>query len=93
MQKVKRVTLSGDWVKVAFDGIACSSWFVKNFSDNNVYVSLCECIRNTDACFCVPSMIAEEIFASTEMDARTDGIWINGSGDVEVEAISWRPTV
>ncbi len=93
MQKVKRITLNGDWMNVAFDGIACSSWFVKNFSSDDIYVSLCECIRDTDACFCVPSKLAEEVFISTEMVERTDGIWIKGSGDVEVEAISWRPTI
>lgn len=92
MQKVKNTEIDG-WERISFGGIQCSSFFIKNFSGAEVYVSFCECIRDTDNCFCIPAGMAEEVYVSDELDARTDGIWLCGSGRVEVEALSWRPAI
>lgn len=87
MKNVKRVTLSGDWEEIQFDQKA-KNYFVKNFSNNSIYVSFEE-NDSEDTSFKILSGIGEQIAINqsylNKPEHNTDTIYIKGTGEVEIQ--------
>lgn len=90
-QQVIRKTLSGSWESYAFD-VRSKSFFVKNFTDDPIYVSF-EDDDSEDESIKIPSQMAEIVYISSLNPLNglffTDKIYVKGTGEVEVEAIEW----
>lgn len=91
-QQVIRQTLSSaTWTAFEFN-IPCRSFFVKNFTDGDIFVSF-EQEENTNTSFKIPSMFAEEVYISDKDEVNTN--WIKSTiyvysangGEVEVEEL------
>ena len=61
-QQVQRKTLTGNWTAFEFD-YKCRSYFVKNYSDDDIYVSF-ENNDDEDESFKIKSGIGEEVAIS-----------------------------
>ena len=64
------------------------SFFVKNFSQGEILVSFSDEAQEEN-CFKIPSMIAEEVFYNQNGGYYTDTVYVSGSGEVEIEALSF----
>lgn len=91
-QQLKRQTLeSSTWTAFEFD-IPCRSFFVKNFTEGDIYVSFAQ-EENTTTSFKIPSMFAEEVYISDNKDFNTNWlknivyVYASQSGEVEVEEL------
>ena len=89
MENVKRVTLAGGWTEITFNGQA-RYFFVKNYSDSDIYVSFEE--NDTEATSVkIASKMAEEVAPTFKYTGRTElnasKIYIKGTGEVEVQAL------
>ncbi|MBQ6447132.1 MAG: hypothetical protein IJJ10_06670 [Bacillus sp. (in: Bacteria)] len=87
MKNVKRVTLTGNWTEVTFDEKA-KNYFVKNFSDGDIYVSFEE-NDSENTSFKISSGIGEVLAinqtATSKPEHFTNTIYIKGTGEVEIE--------
>ena len=89
-QSVKRVTLSGNWQEISFPAKA-SRYFVKNYSDNDIYVSF-EDNDSEDESFKIKSGIGEEIAISyTNIRGRyaVNKLYVKGTGEVEIQQLDF----
>ena len=90
-QQVIRKTLTGNWEEYAF-GVQSKSFFVKNFTDDPIYVSF-ENNDEEDESIKIPSQMAEIVYISSLNPLNglffTDKVYVKGTGEVEVEAIEW----
>ena len=94
-QQLKRQTLaSSTWTAFEFD-IPCRSFFVKNFTEGDIYVSFAQ-EENTSTSFKIPSMFAEEVYISNKDEVNTNWIkniiyvYSSSGGEVEVEELDIR---
>lgn len=89
-QQIKRITLSGsDFQTIEFDHSA-GKYFVKNFSDGDIYVSFDENVTENEA-IKIPAnyyqiVIANEYFGSNNY-YRSNKIYVKGTGEVEVQQL------
>ena len=86
-QQVLRKTLSGAFTPFTFEVNSCS-FFVKNFSDSDVLVSL-EMGTPDNECWKIPSMMAEEVYYNKVSGYYPNTIYVKGTGEVEVEALDF----
>lgn len=86
-QKVLRQTLSGSFTPFTFDVASCS-FFVKNFSDDDAYVSLENDTPDAE-CWKIPSMMAEEVYYNKNIGYYPKTIYVKATGEVEVEALEF----
>ena len=90
-QQVKRVNLSGGIKKVSFDYV-CGEYLVKNFSDNDVYVSFenntsdNEAIKIPSKCY---QVVVIDCWLGGHECYKSKDIYIKGSGEVEVQQLCW----
>ena len=89
MESVKRVTLTGDWKPVTFKGQA-RYFFVKNFSDNDIYVSFEENDSEASS-YKIEKGVAEELSPTYKYIGRSEynvsTVYVKGTGEVEVQAL------
>lgn len=89
MQNVKRVTLTGDWQAVTFNGKS-RDYFVKNYSEGDIFVSFEE-NDNENTCFKIKTGMGETVaktFVGYDKSAfYTDTIYVKGTGEVEIQAL------
>ena len=90
-QKVIRKTLTGDWEPFTFD-VKSKSFCVKNFSDDPCYVSFVD-DDETNESIKIASGMAEVCYITALTNLANsfsrDTIYVNGTGEIEVEAIDW----
>lgn len=91
-QQLKRLTVTTQ-AQVNFRYQA-KSYFVKNFTEGDIYVSF-EAITNNDysECYKIKSGIAEEVYiARTGISNKylTDTIYIYGNGEVEIQQLDFQ---
>lgn len=86
-QYVVRQELTGDWEEFTFD-VKGRSFFVKNFTDGDIYVSFSD-DEDENGAFKIPSLTAEEIFVKKASAFYTDALFIKGTGEVEVEVLDY----
>lgn len=90
-QQVKRVNLSGGITKVSFDHV-CGDYLVKNFSDNDVYVSFenntadNEAIKIPAKCY---QVVVIDYWLGGHECYKSKDIYIKGTGEVEVQQLCW----
>lgn len=88
-QAVIRKTLTGVWTEFAFN-MKSSSFFVKNFSDSDIYVSF-ENNEPEASAFKIKSNIGEEVAIAyngiNDKSFAVDKIYVKGTGEVEVQAL------
>ena len=88
-QAVKRMNLTGDWQEIQFPKKA-RSFFVKNFSDGDVFVSFAN-NDSEDESFKIKKGMAEQVeMSSYGIDVEAyyaDTIYVKGTGEVEVQAL------
>lgn len=89
MKNVMRKTLTGGWTKYEFEQV-CKHYFVKNYSDGDIYVSFDENDEEDASCK-ISSGVGEEIATTyREYDRNedyTDTIYVKGTGEVEVQQL------
>ena len=91
-QQIKRLTVSTQ-AQVNFRYEA-KSYFVKNFTNSDIYVSFEE-VTNDDfsECYKITGGIAEEVYiARTGISNKylTDTIYIYGNGEVEIQQLDFQ---
>lgn len=87
-QQVKRLTLTGNWLKVQFNFKAIT-YFVKNYSDSDVFVSFEE-NDSEDTSFKIKSGMGEEVAISySGKKYKTDTLYVKGTGEVEVQQLDF----
>lgn len=89
-EQVKRVTLAGSvFEAVEFDTV-CGKWLVKNFTDNDIYVSFAS-DATTNNSIKIPKDYAQVCIANefvVKSDAfKADTIYVYGTGEVEVQQL------
>lgn len=89
MNNVMRKTLAGGWTPFEFQGLS-KRFFVKNYSDNDIYVSFIDG-DNENASFKVASGLGEEVATTFRNYERAEDykttIYVKGTGEVEVQAL------
>lgn len=90
-QAVLRKTLANAWTEFAFQ-VPSNSFFVKNFTSGAIYVSF---VNNddTDECFKILSNMGEELCITRSSENPVTSIYVNGTGEVEVQALDSYVTV
>lgn len=90
-QKVIRKTLTGDWEPFTFD-VRSKSFFVKNFSDAEIYVSFVSSDVENESIKILSNM-GEIVYINAGYALNgayfVDTIYVKGTGEVEVEAIEY----
>ena len=90
-QKVIRKTLTGAWEPFTFD-VRSKSFFVKNFSESEIYVSFENNDEENESIKILPDM-GEICFINAGYTLNgiyfVDTIYVKGTGEVEVEAIEY----
>lgn len=90
-QQVKRVTLTGGISKISFDHI-CGEYLVKNYSDNDMYVSF-ENNTSDDEAVKIPANTYQVVVINYYLGGiecyKTQDIYIKGTGEVEVQQLCW----
>lgn len=89
-QRVLRETLNGEIIKITFPS-ASGRWLVKNFSNNDIFVSFNENVDEATSIKIASNMyqiciINERNGAGQE---KRDSIYIKGTGEVEVQQLWW----
>ena len=91
-QSVKRVILTGNWQAVTFEKKA-KHYFVKNFSDNDIFVSFAE-NDSEDTSFKIKSGFGEEVaitfYQVDNKFYKTNVIYVKGTGEVEIQQLDVR---
>ena len=87
LQKVIRKTLTGSFDFFDFE-IPIRSFVVKNFSKNPIYCSF-EDGTEENKCVRIEPKFAEVLYYNESYPHRFNGIYVKGTGDVEVEANDW----
>lgn len=85
---VQRVFLGGTTTKITFER-NCNRYLVKNFSNDDIYVSFDEEFTN-DTSIRIPSKFFQEVVGGKGKYGeitRVNAIYIKGSGEVEVQQI------
>lgn len=90
IQRVCRETLNGETKKITMPSPS-GRWLVKNFSDNNIFVSFEKDVNEANSIKIAPNMyqvciINERNGAGQE---KSDSIYIKGTGEVEVQQLWW----
>lgn len=86
-QQVIRKTISGALTPFTFEVKACS-FFIKNFSDGDAYVSLEDGVPDSE-CWKIPSLMAEEVYYNKDSGYYPNTIYVKANGEVEVEALDF----
>lgn len=88
-QKVIRKTLTGEWERFNF-GEPSRFFFVKNFTEGDIFVSLKEGCTE-DESIKIKSGMGEEVainYGGADIPLyNTDGVFVKGVGEVEVQAL------
>ncbi len=88
-QKVIRKTLTGNWENFKFEDKS-RFFFVKNFTDGDIYVSLKEGCTE-DESIKIKSGVGEEVainYDGADISLyKTDSVCVKGTGEVEVQAL------
>lgn len=90
-QLIRQTLQASTWTSFEFS-IPCRSFFVKNFTSSDIYVSF-EQEDNTNTSFKIPTMIGEEIFISNRQDTNTNWlkntvyVYSTSGGEVEVQEL------
>lgn len=94
-QQVIRQTLSSaTWTPFEFS-IPCRSFFVKNFTEGDIYVSFAN-DQDQNSSFKIPSMFAEEVYIPDKDEVNTNWIkstvyiYSTSGGEIEVEELDIR---
>lgn len=93
-QKIKRVTLEGEaFEAVKFEDSLCGQWLVKNFSEDDIYVSFLEEV-DEDSSIKIPAGYFQICVANQNYGGlnawKTDTIYIKGTGEVEVQQLCFQ---
>lgn len=87
--KIKRLTLTGETTEVSFTTF-CGDWLVKNFSDNDVYVSFDENLDEDEAVK-IPSGYGQKVVDNKFLGGldhfEHNAIYVKGTGEVEVQQL------
>lgn len=88
-QKVIRKTLAGEWETFKFEDKS-RFFFVKNFTDGDIYVSLKEGCTEEES-IKIKSGVGEEVainYGGADIPLyKTDSVFVKGTGEVEVQAL------
>ena len=88
---IKRVTLTGEVTKIEFDK-PCGKYMIKNFSDNDIYVSFDENFNEAEAAK-IASNYGQVVIGNLNFDwttnHKTNSIYIKGAGEVEVQQLCY----
>lgn len=84
-QVVKRVTLTGS-VKIVEFVNSSPKYLIKNFSEGDIYVSFYAPFTNNEA-IKIASKFGQEVVANERFNPATNVIYINGTGEVEVQQL------
>lgn len=88
MENIKRVNLTGNWEAVTFSNMS-KSYFIKNFSEDPIYVSFQQGDTEDTSCK-INSNMAEQldcVITSPSPKFYSDTIYIKGTGEVEIEQL------
>ena len=89
MEIVKWITLTGNWEAVTFTR-ATKTYFVKNFSEGNIFVSFEE-NDTEDTSIKILQNTGEQIDISPvilqQLNYKSDTIYIKGTGEVEIQQL------
>lgn len=91
--QVKRITLtdSTTFEEIEFDSI-CGRYFVKNFTDGDIYVSFDEDATANDSVK-IPSGYYQEVIANDYLGGlesyKTTSIFVMGEGEIEVQQLCY----
>lgn len=87
MENVKRIMLDGNWTTITFHA-KNRYFFVKNFTDANVYVSFIEDDEENSSIKITKGMgeIVAKAFISGA-NTLTNTIYVKGTGEVEIQAM------
>lgn len=89
-QQVKRVGLDGSITQVIFPN-QCGRYLVKNFSDEDVYVSFEESVE-LDTSIKITVGMAQVCIINERNGAgqeKSNSIYLKGTGEIEVQQLWW----
>jgi len=88
--QVKRITLTDDsaFTEIEFDFV-CGKYMIKNFSDNDLFVSFDQDATDDDS-IKIPAGYYQECIANEWLGGepfKTSNIYVKGSGEIEVQQL------
>lgn len=90
-QQVQRKTLSGGITKFSFDHV-CGEYLVKNFSDNDAYVSFEDNTGEDESIKIAPNsyqVVVVNYYLGGLESNKTKDLYVKGTGEVEVQQLCW----
>ncbi|MCQ2308196.1 MAG: hypothetical protein MJ000_11655 [Bacteroidales bacterium] len=88
--KIQRVTLDGSVTGVRFEESRCGKWLVKNFGDEDIFVSFDESVDESESVK-IASGCGQVIVENERLGFLSpfehDTIYILGTGEVEVQQL------